>query len=175
MLCPDNFCQILWFSGFQTNIFHRRLTRLSDLKTFSHLNSCLPAFPKTTISWHGIFPTNFFRKAPPMVELRLITTSAFAEVRFRRDVPCVSSLGLPTGKRNSSTGEHIHIFPRMLVFVSGAGIRAEKSHTMPINSILVQMSHNELPTSTRRCFAYQFRLPSMKRKHIMTSPGNASI
>ena len=98
------------------------------------------------------------------VELRLITTSAFAEVRFRHDGPCVSSLGLPTGKRNSSAGEHIHIFPRMLVFVSGA----EKSHIMPINSSLVQMSHSELPTSTRRCFAYQFRLPSMKTYYDVT-------
>ena len=58
------------------------------------------------------------------MKLRLITTSAFAEVRFRHDGPCVSSLGLWTGKRNSSSGEHIHIFPRMLAFVSGA----EKSH-----------------------------------------------
>ena len=97
------------------------------------------------------------------VKLRLIMTSAFAEVRFRHDGPCVSSLGLWTGKRNSSSGEHIHIFPRMLAFVSGA----EKSH-MSINSILVQTSHSELPTSTRRCFAYQFRLPSIKTHYDVT-------
>ena len=62
------------------------------------------------------------------------------------------------------SGEHIHIFPRMLVFVSGA----EKSHIMPVNSILVQMSHSELPTSIRRCFAYQFRLPSIKTYYDVT-------
>ena len=99
-----------------------------------------------------------------MMELRLITTSAFAEVRFRHDEPCVSSLGLRTGKRNSSTGEHIHIFHRMLAFVSGA----EKLHIMPINSILVQTSHSELSTITRRCFAYQFHLPSMKTYYDVT-------
>ena len=94
------------------------------------------------------------------MKLRLITTSAFAEVRFRHDGPCVSSLGLPTGKRNSSTGEHIHIFPRMLVFVSGA----EKSHMMPINSILnlVQMSHSELRT---RRYQAMFCLPISLAKY----------
>ena len=51
------------FSGFQTNIFHCRLVKLSDSKTFCHLNSSLPAFPGSTISWHGILPHQLFLKS----------------------------------------------------------------------------------------------------------------
>ena len=140
----------------------------------------LPPAPWPTSSTVGAIRKAELTKKTPRIEfnvcwywdnvkLRLITTSALAEVRFRHDGPCVSSLGLRTGKRNLSTGEHIHIFHRMLAFVSGA----EKLHIMPINTILVPTSHSELSTITRRCFAYQFHLPNMK--HIMTSPRSVSI
>ena len=47
-------------------------------------------------------------------------TFTFTEVRFLHDGPRVGFLSLPTGKRNSSAEEHVHISQRVLEFVSGA-------------------------------------------------------
>ena len=62
-LCPTNLCQIWPFSGFKMTIFHRRLAKRSGPKTFLHLNSCLPGFPRIAISWHGILPHQLFPKS----------------------------------------------------------------------------------------------------------------
>ena len=99
----------------------------------------------TDLDWTGFFQMNPFHTLQFCLCRSLISSYG----------PCVSFLGVRTGKRNSSAGEHIHIFHRMLAFVSGA----DKSHIMPINFILVQTSHTEPSTITRRCFAYQFYLP----------------
>ena len=64
VLCPTKLCQIGSFSGLKTNIFHCRLAKLSDSKTFWHLNSCLPWFSKeSSISSRGILPHQLFPKS----------------------------------------------------------------------------------------------------------------
>ena len=63
VLCPTNFCQIWLFSGFKTNILQRRLAKLSDSKNSWQVNSCLPGFPRITISWHDILPHQLFPKS----------------------------------------------------------------------------------------------------------------